>query len=223
MIHYDVPDLEVEPLGGRSRWLVPAVAAAAAVSGGLLFLIFGQPLWAAAFLLLCVAAGWTAGRMDKTPVLPAEALATGPDYALIGSVLTLSRQAAALTDADGALLVANETYRHRFERTPPLRLGGDDESVKALEAARAMAWRDGAGCAGGIERDDGKLAVEVERVGARRDLLLWRFPEPSPASHRPFTRRLPNSGRPCSVPEPLEDGWGVKNDSCQLFDRDRPR
>jgi len=40
-----------------------------------------------------------------------------------------------------------------------------------------MAWRDGAGCVARIETVAGTSPVEVDRVGARNDLLLWRFPE----------------------------------------------
>jgi two-component system cell cycle sensor histidine kinase/response regulator CckA len=43
-----------------------------------------------------------------------------------------------------------------------------------------MAWRDGAGCVAGIATSVGISPVEVERVGSRGDLLLWRFPDPSP-------------------------------------------
>jgi len=48
-----------------------------------------------------------------------------------------------------------------------------------------MAWRDGGGCVAGIETAAGPSPVEVERVGARADLLLWRFPSaaaPDPLS-----------------------------------------
>jgi two-component system cell cycle sensor histidine kinase/response regulator CckA len=43
-----------------------------------------------------------------------------------------------------------------------------------------MARRDGAGCVAGIETSAGSSPVEVERVGARSDLLLWRFPQSPP-------------------------------------------
>ena len=53
MLYQDLTALDLEPLGRRSRWLVPGIAAAAALSGALLFLIFGQPLMAGLFVLLC--------------------------------------------------------------------------------------------------------------------------------------------------------------------------
>ena len=179
MLYQELPDLNVDPLGKGSRWLVPGIAFAAALSGALLFLIFDQPLLAGAFVLLCGGAGWAATRLERQPAPSVEGLASGPDYALIGSALGLTREAAALTNADGHLLLANETYRQRFEQMPPLKLGQGEEAGKALDAARTMACRDGAGCAGRIEAGAETLAVEVERVGASGDLLLWRFPTPS--------------------------------------------
>ena len=178
MLYQELPDLSADPLGKRSRWLVPAIGAAAALSGALLFLIFGQPLLAGGFVLLCGVAGWAATRLERQPMV-VEGLTTGPDYALIGSALALTREAAALTNPDGQLLLANETYRRRFEQVPPLKLGQGEDAEKALDAARTMACRDGAGCAGRIEAGTETLAVEVERVGAGGDLLLWRFPAPS--------------------------------------------
>jgi len=40
-----------------------------------------------------------------------------------------------------------------------------------------MAWRDGAGCVAGVETSAGMSRVEVDRVGALSNLLLWQFPD----------------------------------------------
>src|SRR5437870_3657617 len=48
--------------------------------------------------------------------------------------------------------------------------------------------RDGAGCVAGISTAAGISPVEVERVGSHGDLLLWRFPDPSPPD--PLTSAL---------------------------------
>jgi two-component system cell cycle sensor histidine kinase/response regulator CckA len=56
----------------------------------------------------------------------------------------------------------------------------DADSRHGLEVARSMAWRDGAGCAARIQTAKGQAAIEIERVGAHGDLLLWRFPRPAP-------------------------------------------
>jgi two-component system cell cycle sensor histidine kinase/response regulator CckA len=114
-------------------------------------------------------------------IAPSEPLSSGPDFSLVGSALSLHRDPCALTNGEGSLLVANSAYRERFEGTrPPLDLGVDEEARKGLELAKAMAWRDGAGCVTGIGTPVGNCPVEVERVGATEDLLLWRFPDPAP-------------------------------------------
>lgn len=53
---YEQLDLdEVEPLDGGLRWLVPALVAAAAASGALLFFLIGQPVFGGLFLAGLVA------------------------------------------------------------------------------------------------------------------------------------------------------------------------
>ncbi|HEX6218251.1 MAG TPA: PAS domain-containing protein, partial [Sphingomicrobium sp.] len=179
MLHQELPSIDLEPLGGRSRWLVPGIALAAAISGALLLLIVGQPVLAGLFVLLSAGAGWVATRLDRPQAGIADQLAAGPDFALIGSTLALVHDAAAMTDPDGRLLLANQAYRDRFGQVAPLALGAGEEAGKAIEAARTMACRDGAGCAGGIDHGSERLAVEVERVGSAGDHLLWRFPRPA--------------------------------------------
>ena len=80
------------------------------------------------------------------------------------------------------MLIANSTYRERFGGArPPLELGEDEDGRHGLDVAKTMAWRDGAGCVAGVRTKNGMTAVEVERVGLSGDLLLWRFPRPTPA------------------------------------------
>ena len=88
----------------------------------------------------------------------------------------LSGDPVALTDGEGTLLVVNPAYRERFGSTPPLQLAASDQARDALELAKSMAWRDGAGCVAGVETAAGTSQVEVDRVGTLNDLLLWRFP-----------------------------------------------
>ncbi|MEP7315679.1 MAG: response regulator, partial [Sphingomicrobium sp.] len=98
-----------------------------------------------------------------------------PDFALAASVLDASRDAAALTDASGRLLLANSAYRDRFgQRLPDQSALGEDE-VDRLRSLRAAAWRDGAATDSDCLMLDGQSQVAVERVGASGDLLLWRF------------------------------------------------
>jgi two-component system cell cycle sensor histidine kinase/response regulator CckA len=95
-------------------------------------------------------------------------------------VLGLSREPVALTGGDGTLLVVNAEYREHFGRAPPFSVAANDQARDGLKLAQSMAWRDGAGCVAGIETGSGTMPVEVERVGSRNDLLLWRFPQSPP-------------------------------------------
>ena len=183
MLQQELPLLDSRPVGRASRWLVPAIAAALALTGAGILWIGGAASAAMLFLVVC-AVGFPAAAMIRKP-RPAQGpdltqLVAAPDYSLVGSMLRLTADAAAVTDADGALLAANAVYRERFDGRPPARLPADSESGQALETARSMAWRESGGCATGIETEAGTFAVEVERVGARSDLLLWRFLKPAP-------------------------------------------
>ena len=92
--------------------------------------------------------------------------------------MALSRDPAALTDGEGRLLIANTAYRERFGGAPAAAgAGATTRRSNGLELVKSMAWRDGGGCVAGIATASGPAAVEVERVGSRGDLLLWRFPE----------------------------------------------
>ncbi|QNN66191.1 response regulator [Sphingomonas rhizophila] len=113
-------------------------------------------------------------RSVRVPLVEARAV---PDYSLLGASLDISIDPAAITDSEGKLLVVNHAYRERFEGLPtPLDLSSDPESRDSLVEARLAAWRDGASCAARIAGPSGALAVEIERVGAHGEQLLWRFP-----------------------------------------------
>jgi two-component system cell cycle sensor histidine kinase/response regulator CckA len=182
VLQQELPLLDSRPVGGASAWLVPAIAAASALSGAALLWLAGETSAAVLFLAIC-AIGMPAIAMVRRRQ-PAQApdltqLVASPDYALVGSMLRLSRDAAAVTDAECKLLAANDLYRERFEGRSPDKLPLDPESAQSLETARGMAWRESGGCAAGIDTSAGIFAVEVERVGARSDLLLWRFLKPA--------------------------------------------
>jgi two-component system cell cycle sensor histidine kinase/response regulator CckA len=182
VLQQELPLLDSRPVDGMSRWLVPAIAAAAAVTGAGLLWVAGATTAALIFLVVCAIALPTAAffRRPQAVDLPGiDQLVAAPDYSLVGSLLTLTADAAALTDADGRMLAANHAYSERFDGRPPQKLAKDEESGQAIAAARTMAWRDGGGCAVGIETPAGSFALEVDRVGARNDLLLWRFLKPT--------------------------------------------
>jgi len=180
MLYQALPPIESDRLDRWERWLAPALAAAAGITVGILLLLVGQPLLALAAAVAGLAAGAFLHFRGPPPAANVEPLVVGPDYSLVGSALSLSRDPAALTTAEGSLLIVNMAYRDRFGGArPPLALGRDEEAASGLEMARSMASRDGAGCVAGIVTDSGTTPVEVERVGTSGDMLLWRFPGPS--------------------------------------------
>ncbi len=181
MLQQELPLLDSRPVDGISRWLVLAIAVAAALTGAGLLWIAGATTAAYLFLGVCAVAFPAAAflhRPARVDLPDLDRLVAAPDYSLVGSILSLTGDAAALTDAHGKLLAANRGYHERFDGRSPDKLAQDEDSAQAVAAARTMAWRDGGGCAVGIATKAGSLALEVDRVGARNDLLLWRFLKP---------------------------------------------
>src|SRR5512143_4153792 len=164
MLHQELPRIDSAPLDGRGRWLTPALFCAAGLTAALLLLLIGQPIAAALVALGGVTAGGIEWGRTPAPQVPSEPLVAGPDYSLIGSALGLHRDPCALTTGEGSVLLVNSAYRERFGAAhQPLELATNDEARKGLELARAMAWRDGAGCVAGIATSAGASPVEVER------------------------------------------------------------
>jgi two-component system cell cycle sensor histidine kinase/response regulator CckA len=181
MLYQELPRIDSAPLDGWGRWLAPALVGGAGLSAALLLLLVGAPVPAALFLIAGAVGAAVAWRKADVPRAPNEPLLVGPDYSLVGSALSLHCDPCVLTTGEGSLLVANTAYRERFGGSrPPLELASDDEARKGLELARGMAWREGGGCVAGIATSAGSSPVEVERVGAADELLLWRFPDPAP-------------------------------------------
>ena len=180
MLYQELPRIETTRLDGLGRWLVPALSGAAAVTAAIVLLLIGQPLFAGAAIFAGLAAATFAYKAPPTKIA-GEPLVRAPDYTLVGAALALSREPTALTSSEGSLLIVNPAYRERFGGSrPPLELGSDEQAEQGLQLAKFMAWRDGAGCVAGIATTAGTSPVEVERVGSHSDLLLWRFPDPSP-------------------------------------------
>ena len=181
MLYQELPRIESTRLDRWARWLAPAVILGAALTLALLLLLIGQSLFAAAAVVGGLSAAAFVYQRSPRQLAPDVPLIVGPDYSLVGSALGLSREPTALTTSEGSLLIVNAAYRERFGGTrPPLELASDDQARQGLQLAKSMAWRDGAGCVAGIATEAGISPVEVERVGSRGDLLLWRFPDPSP-------------------------------------------
>jgi two-component system cell cycle sensor histidine kinase/response regulator CckA len=156
---------------------VPALVAAAAISGALLFFLIGQPIYGGLFL-----AGFVgmlvatfvidrrgSRRVEVEPVVL-------PDLAMAGSVLNLSSDPAAITDPEGTLKAINAAYKARFNGTPgPLEIGGDKKASAGLARLKDGALRNGEASADIAVLGGAEAKVEVSRIGAGRDLLLWRF------------------------------------------------
>jgi len=175
---YEQFDLaDTDPLDGDLRWLVPALVAAAAASGALLFYLIGQSLFAGIFLAGFVAMLVAAFVIDRrTPKAIEVAPLLLPDMELVGSALSLSADAVALTDSGGALRSVNPAYRSRFKSArPPLDLGANAKAGKALQKAREAAVRDGQAELHDLTLAGGNASLVLTRVGAQKDLLLWRF------------------------------------------------
>ena len=182
MLYEELPRIESRALDGWASRLVPAVIVGAALTAALMLLLIGQQLFAAAAVFAGFACATFVYLKSPKELPAAEPLVVGPDYTLVGSALSLSREPVALTTGTGSLLIVNPAYRERFGGTcPPLELGSGDEAGEGLQLAKSMALRDGAGCVAGIATRAGTYPVEVERVGSQGDLLLWRFPDASPA------------------------------------------
>ena len=177
MLYEQFDFADTEPLDGGLRWLVPALVAAAAVSGALLFYLVGQSLFAGIFLAGFVAMLVASFVIDRrTPKAVEVAPLLLPDMELMGSAIALSADAVALTDASGALRSVNPAYRSLLETTrPPLELGANAKAGKALLRARDLALRDGKAELADLALAGGISSVGVTRVGAQKDLLLWRF------------------------------------------------
>jgi len=182
--------LEAEPPSGL-RWLVPALVAAAAASGALLFASVGEPVFAGLFLAGVVAMLVAAFVLDKRNG-KAEAAAIPvpvPDYALASAALNLARDPAALTDAEGRLLGTNSAYRGRFGDSPPKTLPGSAKAKEILEQLGAQAWRDGK-AGSEVPLKGGRSPVAVERVGSGNDLLMWRIARKQPDLLATLVKRI---------------------------------
>ena len=181
MLYEQLDLVRDEPLDGGLRWLVPALVAAAAASGAVLFYLVDQPVFAglflAGFVAMLVAAFVIERRGGKRIEIDPVIL---PDLQLVGASLALAAEPAALTAPDGTLRSINPAYKTRFGACPPSDLGQDEAASQQIAAARDTAWREGAGETPPLDLDGGKTSLRIERVGAHQDVLLWSFPHAAP-------------------------------------------
>ena len=173
------------------RWLVPALVAAAAASGALLFASVGEPLFAGLFLAGVVAMLVAAFVIEKrnAPAEESVAKVAVPDFSLAAAGLNLTRDPAALSDSDGRLLAANSAYRTSYGDVAPTALPGGGKAKDQLQALASHAWREGK-AGGEVPLKGGKLPVTAERVGASADLLLWTVARGQPDMLATLVKRV---------------------------------
>ena len=186
MFQDEPPPLPAGPAGRLARFGVSAVVVGAALSVAIIIWLAGEPLVGGLAALVLAAAGVFAFRRSSPASAPLDAIGHAPDFSIVAAALKLSAEPVALTTEQGTLLNANSAYRDRFGSVPPVRLAVEPEGARSLDLARTMAVRDGAGCVAGIGTGDGQSSVEVERVGAHGDFLLWRFPRRRGAEGQQF-------------------------------------
>ena len=173
---YEQFDLaEAQPLSGGLRWLVPALVAAAAASGALLFYLLGQELYGALFLAGFVAMLVATFVIDRRGAKRVEAPPLIlPDLALVGSAIGLSQDAVAMTSVDGVLKSVNAAYKEIFGQKAPLEIGKGKQASKMIAGLAEAAQRDGEASLADVPLVGGPATVSVIRAGANDDLLLWR-------------------------------------------------
>src|SRR5688572_11074521 len=173
MLEKQLALIEAPPPRGLP-WLVPALVAAVAASGALLFTWAGEPFYAGLFVAGMVAmlvAAFVIERREGARVIAPVTIAL-PDYALAAALLEASKDAVALSDSAGSLVSANTAYRERFGDKRPDSIASDADGAASLEGLRSSAWRDGSAVRLAAR---GEGPVTVQRVGGSGDLLLWRF------------------------------------------------
>jgi two-component system cell cycle sensor histidine kinase/response regulator CckA len=179
MLYQELPSIESTLLDKWDRWLVPALIVGAGLTAAILFLLWRMGIAAAALVAVGIVGSIVAYLRAPFAKGAVDTLVVGPDFALLGSALSLSDDPVALTSGEASLLVVNAAYRERFGAQSPIEIAGSDDARNGLQLAQSMAWRDGAGCVAGILTSAGTSPVEVERVGTSDDLLLWRFVTPT--------------------------------------------
>ncbi len=176
MLHQQLTSLDQVPLDRGWRWLVPALVAAVAASGALLFFIAGDSLlgglFAAALAAMLVSAFVVDRRAHRLPIAPPPLVA---DMSLAATALSRINDPAFLTDLSGEMLMANQACTDRFGTQPRIAdLGVDESGDPVGDRLRRLAARDGEASATAVRRGSQTFSIDVARTGAAGDRLLWR-------------------------------------------------
>lgn len=153
------------------------VAAALAVSMGLVWLATGQAAVVAAFggglvvlsaLVLLMAGRRRAPAAQEFPL---------PDWSVTVAAIESADTAIAITDRANRMVCANALYSDVFGAVhAPTELPLEPASAERLERAGRAGWRDGRGAAEPLElADRSPWRVETARAGRGEDHLIWRF------------------------------------------------
>ena len=180
-----------ELAGGRASLL--AVALAAIVSGGVVFLLAGSVALAAGFAAALIAVGalaWLSRRGAATGVT--ETLVN--DWALTRAAIESDTAAIALTRRDGGLVCANTLYGSWFDGFfAPAALALPNAAIGQLREAEDAAWRDGGARIADLHGGAHHLSVDLVRAGAEDGHLVWRFKPVSSVDILNEARRLTRS------------------------------
>jgi two-component system, cell cycle sensor histidine kinase and response regulator CckA len=175
---------------GRVRGAFIAVFVAAAASAALLLSAVADPLFTGAFLAGMIGVGGLILFRARLAAPPAtEQADPAADVPLIRAALDLAEVAAAVTDAEGGLICANDSYAAWFgSYHAPAELGEQERITEAVLNAR----RDGGVIMenlrlGGIDVDG-----RVSRIGFGGPQLLWTFTRTVETDVAAEARRLLN-------------------------------
>ncbi len=166
----------VSGLKANDRLVALFVVGGAVLSALLVMRVTGSTALAAGFIGTVLSAGVLLLLFRHLyPPAPQRA-AESIDWSIVRAASEGDGAALAVTDRKGRLVAANAHHDALFggAATPPA-LPVDPASIAALTQAGKAAWRDGHATATGVVREGRSLDVEVVRVGAADDCLIWRF------------------------------------------------
>jgi two-component system cell cycle sensor histidine kinase/response regulator CckA len=153
------------PRQPSGAWLLALVVLAALLSAGLLLWAVGDPVFSASFLAGLIGLGAillaVSNRATRAAISDA---APSPDAALLRTALESASAAVAVTDGEGAMIVANSAFSDQF--------GADSEPAALAPSAAAEARRDGRASIEKLEAGGARFSLKVERSG---DHLVWTF------------------------------------------------
>ncbi|HWH17770.1 MAG TPA: response regulator [Allosphingosinicella sp.] len=155
---------------------VVLIALAALASAALLFWAVGSMVFTASFLAGMIGAAALVALHKTSQAAAGEEPQFRTDVALLRAALD-SSAAAAITDTEGRLRCANQSYSEWFGgHAAPADIGFEDEEDEArIRAAAAAALRDGSASLEGLQLRGMSLRADIYRAGAGQSHLVWRF------------------------------------------------